>query len=203
MLFSALISSISNQVKGAKYYVKYSNYFSARNRLKSTLDNRCRCCIPRTMQYNDTKQQFTIRFKSSDTSRKRRTSKIKAIPSLKDFIHKSKILAQYRSFLRNALRIDDKHSRTQVYNEIRDSFRKYSLETDTFAIKLAMKESERKLIQLRSMVPTHTSSNQITVVISNDDAQANGETKKDSEVGVLWPWKRKHKTLHTNFEKYK
>ena len=53
------------------------------------------------------------------------------------------------------------------------------------------------------MVPTHTSSNQITADISNDDAQVNGETKKDSKVGVLWPWKRQHKTLHTNFEKNK
>ena len=46
-------------------------------------------------------------------------------------------------------------------------------------------QSERKLIQLRSTVPTHASSNQVNADISNDYAQANGETKKDIKVGAL------------------
>lgn len=61
------------------------------------------------------------------------------VPSLKEFMHRSRVIKQYRNFLR-AIRCipEDDDWREQVEQEIRDSFRSKAAEKDKLSITMAV-----------------------------------------------------------------
>ena len=62
------------------------------------------------------------------------------IPSLKDFMHKQRVLKQYRDFFRAVRCIPDEDGewKGQIQNEIRDTFRMRVEESEKLAITMAI-----------------------------------------------------------------
>ena len=78
---------------------------------------------------------------TSARKRKNRIVKLNAdVPSLKEFMHKHRVLKQYRDFLR-ALKFipdDDEVWRAQMKGEVKDTFRSRLKEFDKQAISMAV-----------------------------------------------------------------
>ena len=55
-------------------------------------------------------------------------------------MHKSKVLDQYRSFLRAIRLIEDETDRQNTYQQIQREFRSHAQQTDPYAIQLAITE---------------------------------------------------------------
>ena len=79
----------------------------------------------------------------------------KSIPSLKEFMHRQTVLHQYRNFLKTLSFIDDVTWRNQLIQDVSSTFRRNHRETNPVAIKMALKEGERQLAQLQSIVGYH------------------------------------------------
>jgi len=67
-----------------------------------------------------------------------RSGKIKSrlgnLPSLKEFVHKTAVVRQYRDFLRAVVMIPDETFRQSALDEVRRTFRQHSFMTDKIAI---------------------------------------------------------------------
>eukprot|EP00956_Cyclotella_meneghiniana_P033848 scaffold99514_cov22-Cyclotella_meneghiniana.AAC.1 len=154
------------------------------------------------------------------TSPKRKTRKTQrnteSIPSLSEFIHRSKVLKQYRSFIRLALFLDKRDNSNDGTNASRKGECRAALEevrvayrlgvdkgrTDALARTMAFTEGERRLKELQSMVgiiprkQTQSSSSSTShdeeVSYYDPDSWMNikDEDDKRGRVGVQWPWQR-------------
>ena len=122
-------------------------------------------------------------------SRSRLKGKVNNIPSLKDFVHKQTVIRQYRDFLRAVGTISDDHWRRQCQEEVRKTFRLEMNDKDPLRVTMAVKEGERKLKDVRSMVGFQVKEEQSSDADSwlniKDDIDPRGR------VGTDWPWERK------------
>lgn len=93
----------------------------------------------------------------------------------------------YRDFLRCVRRIeDDDRQKEQAWKEVVDDFRRHSYETDPVTIKMSVREGERRLAQVQSLVG-HTTAHQ-----NDEDSWLNTNDPEDprGRVGVEWPWEK-------------
>uniref|UniRef100_A0A7S2K2A3 Complex 1 LYR protein domain-containing protein n=1 Tax=Leptocylindrus danicus TaxID=163516 RepID=A0A7S2K2A3_9STRA len=121
--------------------------------------------------------------------RQRRQLDESNIPSLKEFMHRSRVIKQYRSYLR-AIRCipEDDAWREQVAREIRDSFRLKATETDKLSVTMAVTDGDRKLVQLQSMVG-YQQKNDVNDSGDNDSwLNIVDEGDQRGRVGMQWPW---------------
>jgi hypothetical protein len=123
----------------------------------------------------------------SQTARRRGGAKgaLKDVPSLAEFVHKRRVLHQYRHFLKciHCIPKEDEQQRQYMRTEVKEQFLSLKDETDALTIQMGIKEGERRLAQLQSMVgyaPTAT----------DDDSWINTPDAEDprGRVGTEWPW---------------
>jgi hypothetical protein len=107
-----------------------------------------------------------------------------AIPSLQEFIHKQTVLRQYRHYLKAVALVEDQDHRQQARQEIKINFRRDSMETDSLSIQMAVKDGERRLAQVQSLVGY--------TVHQDEDSWLNIKDAEDprGRVGNDWPWQR-------------
>mmetsp|Transcript_23497 Transcript_23497/g.32956 ORF Transcript_23497/g.32956 Transcript_23497/m.32956 type:complete len:138 (-) Transcript_23497:80-493(-) len=119
------------------------------------------------------------------TGPRKRRSRLGNVPSLKEFVHKTTVLRQYRDFLKAVRLIPDKVDRKPAYMEVRHTFRKLSYETDALSIEMAIKDGERRLKQVQSLVGHNAAT-------KDADSWLNIDDKEDprGRVGVEWPWQK-------------
>lgn len=126
----------------------------------------------------------------SRTRRTRRSvvvERSEKVPSLKEFLHRTTVLRQYRAFLRAVAVIPDTPWRIQSQTEVRTTFRRNATETDRMALKMTVADGERRLQQVRSMVGYKNPQTD-----SDEDSWLNIKDEEDprGRVGVQWPWSR-------------
>lgn len=122
---------------------------------------------------------------TSSSKRATQTKRLRNVPSMKEFLHKQTIVKQYRGFLRAVAMIPDEQWSLHARNEVRNSFAPYKQETDNLAISMAVKEGDRRLGELRSMVGYTQSA-----ATADADSWLNIDDKNDprGRVGLEWPW---------------
>jgi hypothetical protein len=141
------------------------------------------------------------------------------IPSLADFIHRAKVMKQYRKFVRLAHYVDGKDGTTTggssgssvgyraALDEVRLSYKmKMTKQLDTISKTMALTEGERKMKEISTLVgyiPVHRSSDQQPTTTNNesktgsnsfdDDSWINIQDDEDKRgrMGVQWPWQKK------------
>jgi hypothetical protein len=142
------------------------------------------------------------------------------IPSLADFIHRAKVMKQYRKFIRLAHYIDGKDGTTTgsssssvgyraALDEVRLSYKmKMTKQLDTISKTMALTEGERKMKEISTLVgyiPLHRSSDQQQTKNNesastenssssfDDDSWINIQDDEDKRgrMGVQWPWQKK------------
>lgn len=118
--------------------------------------------------------------------RKKRRSLPDTVPSLKEFLHKTKVLKQYRSFLRTIRLIDGVEDRQTAYHQVKREFRMHSLLVDPMARQMAITQGDRKLKQVQSLVGYS---------FTREEEEDSWLNTKDSEdprgrVGTEWPWQQ-------------
>ena len=112
------------------------------------------------------------------------------VPSLKEFVHRQTVIRQYRGFLRAVACIPDPTFQLSSKKEVQTSFGRYKDETDALTIQMALREGERQLEQVKSMVgyvgPDDAAK-------KDDDSWLNTDDAEDprGRVGVVWPWEQK------------
>jgi hypothetical protein len=113
------------------------------------------------------------------------SNRLQEIPSMKEFMHRQNVQRQYRGFLRAVNCIQDISYRTQGKEEVRREFAARKLETDSLAVSMAVKEGDRKLKELRSIVGQKEQE-------QDDDSWLNIQDEEDprGRVGVSWPWEQ-------------
>mmetsp|Transcript_37998 Transcript_37998/g.81977 ORF Transcript_37998/g.81977 Transcript_37998/m.81977 type:complete len:233 (-) Transcript_37998:59-757(-) len=127
------------------------------------------------------------------------------IPSLADFMHRGKVLKQYRNFMRLAQFVDGKDNGgvtsggcRVALEEVRVSF-KLGMKKDVDALSknMAYAEGERRLREIQAMVGYSTSkqSNQSNLMSEGSydaDSWINIKDEEDprGRVGVQWPWEQ-------------
>ena len=112
------------------------------------------------------------------------------VPSLKEFVHRQTVIRQYRGFLRAVACIPDPTFQLSSKKEVQTSFGRYKNETDALTIQMALREGERQLEQVKSMVgyvgPDDAAK-------KDEDSWLNTDDEEDprGRVGVMWPWEQK------------
>lgn len=116
----------------------------------------------------------------------RKRSLPSSVPSLQEFVHKQKVLHQYRSFLKSIRLIEDTRERQNAFQEVHREFRNHASLKDPLATQMAVTEGERKLKQIQSMVGYSDST------VDDDDSWLNTQDPEDERgrVGTEWPWQR-------------
>lgn len=111
------------------------------------------------------------------------------IPSLKEFVHRQAVIRQYRGFLRAVNCIPDPAFQSSSKREVRESFGRHKDETDALSVQMALKEGERQLEQVRSMVGYVSPDD---AAKTHDDSWLNINDEEDprGRVGVMWPWEQ-------------
>ncbi|KAL7523834.1 hypothetical protein ACHAWF_000687 [Thalassiosira exigua] len=130
-------------------------------------------------------------------------------PSLADFVHRAKVLKQYRSFVRLARFVDAKDASASeagefggcraALEEVRLSFKMgMKKDVDALARSMALSEGERRLRELEAMVgystdralSDETSNDADAPKVHDADSWINTPDKDDprGRVGVQWPW---------------
>jgi hypothetical protein len=119
----------------------------------------------------------------SQTVRRRGKSLLKDVPSMAEFVHKRTVLRQYRHFLKTVGKIPTVQDQVAAQEEIRLRFRQLQTETDTLTIQMALKEGERRLQQVSSLVG-------YAPAAADKDSWINTQDPEDprGRVGTLWPW---------------
>ena len=112
------------------------------------------------------------------------------VPSLKEFVHRQTVIRQYRGFLRAVNCIRDPTFQSSSKKEVQTSFGRYKNETDALTIQMALREGERQLEQVRSMVGYVGADN---AAKTDGDSWLNINDDEDprGRVGVVWPWEQK------------
>ena len=122
----------------------------------------------------------------------RRRGRTESIPSMKEFVHKRTVLHLYRDLLKCVQRMGDdgdESYRREAWKEVREQFQRHSYETDPVTIQMALREGERRLSQLRSLVGYTKPSADGT---DDEDSWLNIKDPDDvrGRVGTDWPWER-------------
>lgn len=73
-------------------------------------------------------------------SKKKALGKEIDIPSLKEFMHRQKVISQYRGFMKAIETVDDKNAQYSMKNEVRTGFKSLKDEEDTLAVAMALRE---------------------------------------------------------------
>lgn len=146
------------------------------------------------------------RLRSSNTG--------EALPSLADFMHRAKVMKQYRKFVRLARYVDGKDGvgtgggssggYRAALDEVRLSYKmKMTKQLDTISKTMALTEGERKMKEISTMVgydiPAHRSDQQtnnesaIEGSSFDDDSWINIQDDEDKRgrMGIQWPWQKK------------
>jgi len=125
------------------------------------------------------------RIVRSFASGPRKRSLPNAVPSLQEFVHKQKVLKQYRSFLRSIRLIDDTSERQSAFQEVHREFKTHAALKDPLATQMVVTEGERKLKQVQSMVG-------YSVSVDDEDSWLNTHDPEDprGRVGTEWPWQK-------------
>ncbi|KAL7543662.1 hypothetical protein ACHAXR_013348 [Thalassiosira sp. AJA248-18] len=129
-----------------------------------------------------------------------------AIPSLADFMHRAKVLKQYRNFVRLAQFVDDKDSNGSTASgecrvaleEVRLSYKMgKKKDVDGLSKNMAYSDGERRLRELEAMVGYSANkrtqeSNAISPESFDEDSWINIKDEEDprGRVGVQWPWEK-------------
>jgi hypothetical protein len=108
-----------------------------------------------------------------------------SVPSLTEFVHKQKVLDQYRSFLRSIRLIADERERENAFQEVHREFKTHKALQDPLATQMAVTDGERKLKQVQSMVGS-------SPAMEDSDSWLNTQDAGDERgrVGTEWPWQR-------------
>ena len=131
-----------------------------------------------------------------------------ALPSLADFMHRAKVMKQYRKFVRLARYVDGKDGGGSsggyraALDEVRLSYKmKMKRQLDTISKTMALTEGERKMKEISTMVgyniPAHRSDQQTNNESEgssfDDDSWINIQDDEDKRgrMGVQWPWQKK------------
>lgn len=132
-----------------------------------------------------------------------------ALPSLADFMHRAKVMKQYRQFVRLARHVDGKDGGgtggssggyRAALDEVRLSYKmKMTKQLDTISKTMALTEGERKMKEISTMVgyniPVHRSDQQMNneSISFDDDSWINIQDDEDKRgrMGVQWPWQKK------------
>eukprot|EP00529_Nitzschia_sp_RCC80_P027897 CAMPEP_0113467418 /NCGR_PEP_ID=MMETSP0014_2-20120614/14804_1 /TAXON_ID=2857 /ORGANISM="Nitzschia sp." /LENGTH=246 /DNA_ID=CAMNT_0000359725 /DNA_START=185 /DNA_END=925 /DNA_ORIENTATION=- /assembly_acc=CAM_ASM_000159 len=127
---------------------------------------------------------------------------MKAVPSLKDFMHRQSVLSMYRGFLRSVRYVGSKDGGNnnpmmadELRDEIRREFRAQKHETDPFQRQRAVADGQRRAAELRGLTgepddddPTKKDA----AVLQQEDADSwiNIVDPEDQRgrVGSGWPW---------------
>jgi hypothetical protein len=125
-------------------------------------------------------------LRSAGTARKIR-SLPGTVPSLKEFVHKTQVLKQYRSFLRAIRLMDNEEDRQDAYQEVKRAFKTHSVLQDTMGKQMAVTEGERQLQQVQSLTGASVS------VAHKKDSWLDTHHEEDQRgrVGTDWPWQRR------------
>mmetsp|Transcript_22577 Transcript_22577/g.49007 ORF Transcript_22577/g.49007 Transcript_22577/m.49007 type:complete len:187 (+) Transcript_22577:43-603(+) len=125
---------------------------------------------------------------SGTSARMRRPKFAEDLPSLKEFVHQQTVIRQYRGFLRAVSMIPDPAFQRSSVEEVRTTFLRYKDETDVMAIQMAVREGERQLEKVRSMVGYVDPRSR-----EDDDSWLNIQDEDDprGRVGMQWPWQQK------------
>jgi hypothetical protein len=68
---------------------------------------------------------------------------IEKIPSMKEFIHRQKVIRQYRGFLRALNMIDDESFQKEGKSEVKRQFKAMKCESDALSVSMAVKDVSR------------------------------------------------------------
>mmetsp|Transcript_16160 Transcript_16160/g.23012 ORF Transcript_16160/g.23012 Transcript_16160/m.23012 type:complete len:171 (+) Transcript_16160:107-619(+) len=140
---------------------------------------------PRVRQRSE-KGKSKLTGANGDHDRKLESRRVgQTLPSLKEFVHKQAVIRQYRTFLRVIAMISDSSARLQANEEVKQTFRRHACETDEVSISMTVKEGEKKLKQLKSMVGYVEKT-----VLADSDSWLNIKDTEDprGRVGLNWPW---------------
>jgi hypothetical protein len=109
------------------------------------------------------------------------------VPSLQEFVHKQKVLRQYRSFLKAIRLIQDETDRENAFLEVKRDFKAHAALQNTLAIQMAVTDGLRKLKQVQSMVGYSDENTE-----DDQDSWLNTPDTEDprGRVGTEWPWQR-------------
>ena len=105
--------------------------------------------------------------------------------TLRDFIHRSKVLTQYRVFMRETVGLDS-HVRKELRDQIRNEFKSKANETNRANMKAHLMEGERQLQFLRiyrgtaKQVPNQGEEQTWVGTVDADDIKG--------RIGTGWPW---------------
>jgi len=132
-----------------------------------------------------------------------------AIPSLADFMHRTKVLKQYRNFVRLARFVDGKDAANgssgadpgkirAALEEVRLSYQLgMKKDVDVLSKSMAYSEGERRLRELEAMVGYSANtrskeSNEISLESYDSDSWINIQDEEDprGRVGLQWPWEQ-------------
>mmetsp|Transcript_26146 Transcript_26146/g.75485 ORF Transcript_26146/g.75485 Transcript_26146/m.75485 type:complete len:193 (-) Transcript_26146:396-974(-) len=138
---------------------------------------------------SDTTAETGQRIRSR-TRRKKLNLDSSEVPSLKEFVHRQTVMRQYRGFLRAVACIPDPAFQSSSKREVQTSFGRYKNETDALTIQMTLREGERQLEQVRSMVGYVRPDN---APKKDEDSWLNIDDEEDprGRVGVVWPWEQK------------
>lgn len=108
--------------------------------------------------------------------------------SLRDFLHKSQVLKQYRAFLRELQGLDPT-TVAELHKQIKDAYRENANERNRANMKALLAEGERQLVFVRSYIGTARKVDPATIgktdptwVGTGDDDDIRGR------IGEGWPW---------------
>ena len=115
----------------------------------------------------------------------RKRSLPNAAPSLQEFLHKQKVLQQYRSFLKSIRLIKDTSERQNAFQEVNREFKRHAALQDSLATQMAVTDGERKLKQVQSMVG-------YSATMEDEDSWLKTHDPEDQRgrVGTEWPWQK-------------
>jgi len=185
-----------------------SSATSSNNNNNDKTKNNIEIDTPQKTPPTTTPVRRRLRSSSSNTS--------EPIPSLADFIHRAKVMKQYRKFVRLAHYVDGKDGTTTggssagyraALDEVRLSYKmKMTKQLDTISKTMALTEGERKMKEISTMVgyiPVHRSSDQQQT--TNNESKTENSSSFDADswiniqddedkrgrMGVQWPWQKK------------
>jgi len=113
------------------------------------------------------------------------------VPSFKEFMHRSKVIDQYREMMRTISLILDEQWKSQLQNDVRQGYTQYKSEQDSLAVQMALREGNQRLKQIQSIVGYHPRS-KFKPRESDPDSWINTKSANDprGRIGEEWPWNR-------------
>lgn len=108
--------------------------------------------------------------------------------TLRDFLHKSQVLKQYRAFLRE-LRGLDPSVAVELQSQIRESYRKHTEEKNRANMKSLLAEGERQLVFLKSFIGTARKVDPASITQMEPTWVGTGQGDDiRGRIGEGWPW---------------